>query len=51
MSRIFESDVSVDFPAIARGVGLAQRGDAKAFVSKVMVFDKEAIAFTATVIA
>ncbi|MBZ0139471.1 MAG: class I SAM-dependent methyltransferase [Pseudorhodoplanes sp.] len=38
----FESYVSEDFPAIARGVGLVHRGDTKAFVSKVMVFDKTA---------
>lgn len=37
----FESYASEDFRAIARGVGLAHRGDTKAFVSKVMVFDKE----------
>jgi ubiquinone/menaquinone biosynthesis C-methylase UbiE len=38
----FESYASEDFPAIARGFGLAHRGDTKAFVSKVMVFDKAA---------
>ena len=38
----FESYAREDFPAIARGCGLAHRGDTKAFVSKVMVFDKEA---------
>jgi ubiquinone/menaquinone biosynthesis C-methylase UbiE len=38
----FESYVSEDFPAIARDCGLAHRGDTKAFVSKVMVFDKAA---------
>jgi ubiquinone/menaquinone biosynthesis C-methylase UbiE len=37
----FESYIGEDFPAIARGFGLAHRGDTKAFVSKVMVFDKE----------
>jgi ubiquinone/menaquinone biosynthesis C-methylase UbiE len=37
----FESYIGEDFAAIARGVGLTHRGDTKAFVSKVMVFDKE----------
>lgn len=37
----FESYAREDFRAIARGFGLAHRSDAKAFVSKVMVFDKE----------
>ena len=38
----YESYIGEDFPAIARGFGLAHRGDTKAYVSKVMVFDKEA---------
>lgn len=38
----FESYIGEDFPAIARGYGLVHRGDTKAFVSKVMVFDKKA---------
>jgi len=33
--------VSEDFPAIACRCGLVHRRDAKAFVSKVMVFDKK----------
>ena len=32
--------LSEDFPAIARRCGLLHRRDTKAFVSKVMVFDK-----------
>jgi ubiquinone/menaquinone biosynthesis C-methylase UbiE len=36
----YESYVSEDFPAIAGRCGLTHRGDSKAFVSKVMVFDK-----------
>src|SRR5215204_817854 len=36
----YESYVSEDFPAIARRCGLVHRRDTKAFVSKVMVFDK-----------
>jgi ubiquinone/menaquinone biosynthesis C-methylase UbiE len=36
----YQSYVGEDFPAIARRCGLAHRRDAKAFVSKVMVFDK-----------
>jgi ubiquinone/menaquinone biosynthesis C-methylase UbiE len=36
----YESYVSEDFPAIARRCGLLHRRDTKAFVSKVMVFDK-----------
>ena len=38
----YQSYMGEDFPAIARGCGLVHRGDTKAFVSKVMVFDKEA---------
>ena len=38
----YESYIGEDFPAIARGFGLTHRGDTKAFVSKVMVFDKAA---------
>ena len=38
----FESYASEDFRAIARENGLAHRSDTKAFVSKVMVFDKAA---------
>jgi ubiquinone/menaquinone biosynthesis C-methylase UbiE len=38
----YRSYVSEDFPAIARRYGLAHRHDTKAFVSKVMVFDKRA---------
>src|SRR5215210_296114 len=37
----YESYVSEDFSAIGRQHGLAHRYNAKAFVSKVMVFDKE----------
>jgi ubiquinone/menaquinone biosynthesis C-methylase UbiE len=36
----YRSYVGEDFPSIARGVGLTHRRDTKAFVSKVMVFDK-----------
>jgi ubiquinone/menaquinone biosynthesis C-methylase UbiE len=36
----FESYLGEDFPAIARGCGLVHRRDTKAYVSKVMVFDK-----------
>jgi ubiquinone/menaquinone biosynthesis C-methylase UbiE len=38
----YRSYLSEDFPAIARGCGLAHTGDTKAYVSKVMVFDKRA---------
>jgi ubiquinone/menaquinone biosynthesis C-methylase UbiE len=38
----YQSYLSEDFPAIARRYGIAHRRDTKAFVSKVMVFDKEA---------
>jgi ubiquinone/menaquinone biosynthesis C-methylase UbiE len=38
----YQSYVSEDFPAIARRFGLAHRRNTKAFVSKVMVFDKNA---------
>jgi ubiquinone/menaquinone biosynthesis C-methylase UbiE len=38
----YQTYVSEDFPAVARRCGLAHRRDTKAFVSKVMVFDKEA---------
>ena len=37
----YESYVREDFPAIARRHGLIHRYDTKAFVSKVMVFDKD----------
>jgi len=37
----YESYLSEDFPAIARRCGLAHRRDTNAFVSKVMVFDKD----------
>lgn len=37
----FRSYLGEDFPAIARHYGMAHRRDIKAFVSKVMVFDKE----------
>jgi ubiquinone/menaquinone biosynthesis C-methylase UbiE len=36
----YQSYVGEDFPALARRCGLAHRRDTKAFVSKVMVFDK-----------
>jgi len=36
----YESYIGEDFPAIARSFGLAHRSNTKAFVSKVMVFDK-----------
>jgi ubiquinone/menaquinone biosynthesis C-methylase UbiE len=36
----FESYAREDFSAVARDRGLTHRGDSKAFVSKVMVFDK-----------
>jgi hypothetical protein len=36
----YHSYVREDFPEIARRVGLAHRRDTKAFLSKVMVFDK-----------
>ena len=42
MSRIIKSYLREDFPAIARRCGLAHRHDTKAYVSKVMVFDKNA---------
>jgi ubiquinone/menaquinone biosynthesis C-methylase UbiE len=38
----YQSYVSEDFSAIARRFGLLHRRDTKAFVSKVMVFDKKA---------
>lgn len=38
----FQSYVSEDFPAIARRCGLVHRRDVKAYMSKVMVFDKKA---------
>jgi len=38
----FQSYIGEDFRAIARDYGLAHRRDTKAFVSKVMVFDKTA---------
>ena len=38
----FESYTGEDFPSIASDVGLTHRGDTKAFVSKVMVFDRAA---------
>ena len=38
----YQSYIGEDFPAIARRCGLAHRRDTKAFVSKVMVFDKAA---------
>ena len=38
----YQSYLSEDFPAIARRYGLTHRRDTKAFVSKVMVFDKRA---------
>jgi ubiquinone/menaquinone biosynthesis C-methylase UbiE len=38
----YHSYLSEDFPAIARRCGLAHRRDIKAYVSKVMVFDKKA---------
>ena len=38
----YESYVSEDFPAIAHRCGLVHRRDTRAFVSKVMVFDKRA---------
>jgi ubiquinone/menaquinone biosynthesis C-methylase UbiE len=38
----YQSYVSENFPAIARRTGLTHRDDTKAFVSKVMVFDKTA---------
>jgi ubiquinone/menaquinone biosynthesis C-methylase UbiE len=37
----FASYLGEDFPAIARSCGLVHRGDTRAYVSKVMVFDKE----------
>ncbi len=37
----YKSYLGEDFPAIARDCGLVHRRDANAFVSKVMVFDKE----------
>jgi ubiquinone/menaquinone biosynthesis C-methylase UbiE len=37
----YSSYVREDFPAIARRCGLVHRRDTKAFVSKVMVFDKD----------
>ena len=36
----YASYLGENFSAIARGLGLVHRRDAKAFVSKVMVFDK-----------
>ena len=38
----YQTYVSEDFPEVARRWGLAHRRDTKAFVSKVMVFDKQA---------
>jgi ubiquinone/menaquinone biosynthesis C-methylase UbiE len=38
----YQSYLGEDFPAVARRCGLAHRRDTKAFLSKVMVFDKEA---------
>jgi hypothetical protein len=38
----YQSYGSANFPAIARRSGLTHRRDIKAFVSKVMVFDKAA---------
>ena len=38
----YKSYLREDFPAIARRCGLAHRHDTKAYVSKVMVFDKNA---------
>jgi ubiquinone/menaquinone biosynthesis C-methylase UbiE len=38
----YQSYVSEDFSAIARRFALVHRRDTKAFVSKVMVFDKKA---------
>jgi ubiquinone/menaquinone biosynthesis C-methylase UbiE len=38
----YASYIDEDFAAIARGYGLVHAGDANAFVSKVMVFDKSA---------
>jgi len=37
----YESYMGEDLPAIGRQYGLAHRYNTKAFVSKVMVFDKE----------
>jgi hypothetical protein len=39
--------VDEDFPALAQQCGLTHRRNVKAFVSKVMVFDKSARAFEA----
>lgn len=38
----FQSYLGEDFPAIARRCGMAHRRNIKAFISKVMVFDKDA---------
>jgi ubiquinone/menaquinone biosynthesis C-methylase UbiE len=38
----FQSYVTEDFPVMARRCGLTHRGDTRAYVSKVMVFDKPA---------
>jgi ubiquinone/menaquinone biosynthesis C-methylase UbiE len=38
----YQTYLGEDFPAVARRCGLAHRRDTKAFLSKVMVFDKEA---------
>jgi ubiquinone/menaquinone biosynthesis C-methylase UbiE len=38
----YQTYLGEDFPALARRCGLAHRRDTKAFLSKVMVFDKEA---------
>jgi ubiquinone/menaquinone biosynthesis C-methylase UbiE len=38
----YQSYIREDFSAMARGCGLTHRRDAQAFVSKVMVFDKDA---------
>jgi hypothetical protein len=37
----YQTYVSEDFATVARSCGLAHRRDTKAFLSKVMVFDKE----------
>jgi len=38
----YQTYLGEDFSAVARGCGLAHRRDTKAFLSKVMVFDKDA---------
>jgi hypothetical protein len=43
----YQNYLSDDFPAIARRCGLAHWRDTKAYVSKVMVFDKKAGVFEA----